>query len=65
MDRDEFDIFEKLPDGSFVWKCVASGLGEACLKLGELSRATRNELRVIHMPSKSIVVRTNVSRPSR
>lgn len=58
MDR-EYDLFEKLPDGSLIWRAVVTGHESAIAKLRELADYTTNEVRVMHMPTKSIVATMN------
>ena len=62
MDR-EYDIFEKLPDGSAVWRGFVSGLEPARAKLNELARHSRNEFFAIHTPTKDVVARMNADSP--
>lgn len=59
MERD-YDLFEIYPDGSPVWLCVVSGHEAAIAKLKELSEITKNEVRVMHLPTKSVVAVMNV-----
>jgi hypothetical protein len=42
MQRD-FDIFEKFPDGSTIWRTCVSGQFEADRKLAELAEHSQNE----------------------
>ena len=58
MDR-EYDLFEKFPDGSLIWRAVVKGHESAIAKLTELAGQTNNEVRVMHMPTKSIVATMN------
>jgi hypothetical protein len=57
----EYDIFEKLPDGSVLWRAFVQGLEPARAKLGELASSSKNEFFAIHTPTKDIVVRVNVA----
>jgi hypothetical protein len=57
----EYDIFERLPDGSVVWRAFVQGLEPARSKLGALASSSKNEFFAIHTPTKDIVVRVNVS----
>jgi hypothetical protein len=59
MDR-EYDLFEKLPDGSVVWQAAIVGLENAISRLKELAKLSPNEFFAIHTPSKAIVARINV-----
>ena len=54
MERD-YDIFEKFPDGSFVWRGVVSGHENAIRKMRELAAQTPNELHLMHVPSSSTI----------
>jgi len=46
MQRD-YDIFEKFPDGSTVWRACAHGQFEAIRKVQELANLSENEFVVI------------------
>lgn len=54
MDRN-YDLFEILPDGSPIWKCAVAGHENAIQQLRELARHTRNELRIMHLPTNTII----------
>ena len=54
MDR-EYDVFEKLPDGSHIWRAFVKGLIEARARVEELSQSSPNEFYAIHTPSQEIV----------
>jgi hypothetical protein len=61
MERD-YDLFEVLPDGSVIWKEVASGHENSIGRLKELSKQTANEVRVMHVLSNTLIAsmkRTN------
>jgi hypothetical protein len=58
MDR-EYDIFEKLPDGSILWRTVIKGLENALARLKELGAVSPNEHFAIHTPSNVIIARVN------
>jgi CheY-like chemotaxis protein len=62
MDR-EYDLFERLPDGSVLWRGTVSGLRQASLKLEEIAKATANKCFAMYMGSREIVARLN-PRPS-
>lgn len=59
MDR-EFDLFEKLPDGSVLWKAVVPGFENALIRLQSLGSISSNEHFAIHTPTKTVVARVNV-----
>jgi hypothetical protein len=54
MDR-EYDVFEKFPDGSHIWRAFVRGLIEARARVEQLSETSSNEFYAIHTPSKEIV----------
>jgi hypothetical protein len=56
----EFDIFEKLPDGTIVWREVVSGLEPAVLRMKALASVSTNEFILLYSPSNKIVDRANV-----
>lgn len=43
----EYDLFEKFPDGSSLWRASVSGLGNARLHLHELTRKSQNQFYAI------------------
>jgi hypothetical protein len=62
LDR-EYDIFERLPDGTDLWKDYVHGLEQARRKLRELAAQSKNELYAIHTPTKEIAARVNIREP--
>jgi hypothetical protein len=56
----EYDIFERLPDGTILWKDFVVGLEQTRNKLQELAALSKNEYYAIHTPTKEIVARANV-----
>ena len=46
-----FDIFEKLPDGSMIWRTFVSGQLEVERKLLELTERSSNEFLAIEVQS--------------
>jgi hypothetical protein len=48
-----------LDDGTVLWRCTVEGREEAISKLRELAAATRNELRLMHLPSQTLIARMN------
>ncbi len=58
MDRD-YGIFERLPDGSLMWREFVRGLENARAKLQGLAKRPSNEFFAIDTPSKTIVARVN------
>jgi hypothetical protein len=59
----EYDIFERLPDGTDLWKDYVHGLEQAHRKLQELAAQSKNEHYAIHTPTKEIAARVNVRQP--
>jgi hypothetical protein len=55
----EYDLFECLPDGSTLWRCVAVGAFDAHLQLYELARTTANELFAIEVLTGEVLARVN------
>ncbi len=58
MDR-TYDLFEKLSDGSVLWKSTVTGLNAALAELQELGSSSSNEHFAMHLPSKAVVARVN------
>ena len=61
--RPEYDIFEKLPDGSAIWRARVPGQYDAERKLQELGEHSLNEFFAIEINSRQlqpfIVLRSN------
>jgi hypothetical protein len=53
-----YDIFEKVSDGSLLWRTTIEGHEAAISKLRELAANTANELQVLHLPSKTLIAST-------
>jgi hypothetical protein len=58
MDR-EYDLFEVLSDGAVLWRQMATGRDNAVRKLAELSKQTSHEIRVMHIPTNTLIASTN------
>ncbi len=56
----EYDLFEKFPDGSTIWRDFVVGLEVARQRLQHLAQESTNEFFAIHTPTKEIVARENV-----
>jgi hypothetical protein len=54
-----YDIFEILSDGVSVWRAAVSGHDAGILKLRELAAQTKNEVRLMHMPTKAVIATIN------
>jgi hypothetical protein len=59
MDR-QYDLFEKFPDGSMIWKGNFVGLENAMQKLQEFATTTENECCLMHLPTKAVIASMNV-----
>lgn len=59
--KKEFDLFERLPDGSPMWRGHVSDIADIDAKLSEVARKTPNECFALHLPTKQIVRRMNGS----
>lgn len=62
MDR-SYDIFEKLPDGALIWRAAVAGHENGILKLKEIAAQTKNEVRLMHIPDKTLIAVMNVPKP--
>jgi hypothetical protein len=51
----EYDIFEVMPDGALLWRAVVVGHENAIAKLREVASKTKNECRVIHVPTNAVI----------
>jgi hypothetical protein len=57
----EYDLFERLHDDSVLWRGHVTGLESARSKLAEIAKETDNECFVMHLPTKEIVIRVNLT----
>ena len=51
----EYDLFEKFPDGSSLWRASVLGLEGTCLRLRQLARKSGNQFYAIDMVSGKII----------
>jgi hypothetical protein len=58
----EYNIFECLPDGSVQWRGTVVGLQNARTKLEEIARDSQNDHFAMHLPTRNIVLRTDLLR---
>jgi hypothetical protein len=58
MER-EYDLFEQFPNGDVLWRMTVTGHENAIQQLRELSATTYNEVRVIHLPTQTVVAVMN------
>ena len=61
MDR-SYDLFEIFPDGSAIWKGAVVGHEDAIRKLQELAARTTNEMRLMHVSTKTVIAAMNASK---
>lgn len=61
LDR-EYNIFECLPDGAVQWRATVVGLRDARTKLEEIARNSQNDHFAMHLPTRNIVLRTDLLR---
>ena len=54
-----YDLFELLPKGVLIWRAKFEGQEEAISQLQELAKQSANELRLIHIPTKTTVATAN------
>jgi hypothetical protein len=57
----EYELFEKLPDGSPIWRGNVTGLANVSAQLAEIAKETENECFAMYLPTKEIVLGLNVS----
>jgi hypothetical protein len=62
MERD-YDLFEVLPDSAVIWKETVHGHENSIRRLVELSKRTRNEVRVMHVLSNTLIASMNGPKP--
>jgi hypothetical protein len=59
VDRD-YDLFEIMPDGTPLWRQAVTGHDNAISALKELASKTKNEVRIMHLPTSSVIATVNV-----
>lgn len=59
MDR-TYDIFEKLQDGTMLWKASVVGHDAAIVELKARALRGTNEFRLMHMATNTVVAVMNV-----
>ena len=50
-----YDLFEKLTDGTMMWRESVQGYSEALRKLTQLALRSQNEWQVMHLPTKTVI----------
>jgi hypothetical protein len=58
MDR-SYDLFEKMEDGSLIWRGAVPGLDAAIAELKKLASETPNELHLMYLATHSVVAKMN------
>jgi hypothetical protein len=58
MDSD-YDVFEVHPDGSVTWRGTIYGRDAADQRLQELADTVSNELRLLHLPTQTVIATMN------
>jgi hypothetical protein len=53
--RHEYDIFEKFPDGSTIWRACVSGRYETERKMQELAEQSNNEFYAIDILVNQVI----------
>jgi hypothetical protein len=54
--KDEYDLFEKFPDGSSLWRDSVPGFKTARLQLQELTQRSKNEFYGINLTTGEVLV---------
>jgi hypothetical protein len=55
----EYDLFEMFPDGTALWRLTVTGRQEAIDALQQFSTQTANEVRVMHLPTQTVIAAIN------
>jgi hypothetical protein len=63
--RRNFDVFEKFPDGSTLWRVCVNGRYEALRKMHELAEHSGNEFFLIDIQAEVLVPSISTQRSSR
>ena len=58
MNRD-YDLFEKLPNGSVLWRMVVTGRDQCLQALRRLAEVSSNEVFAMHTPTKEVIATLN------
>jgi hypothetical protein len=58
-----YDIFEIMPDGAPMWRATVPHHEDALHKLTELAALTQNEMRLMHLPSNTLIAAINTPKP--
>jgi len=58
MER-EYDLFEHFSNEDVLWRMTVNGHENAIQQLKKLAATTSNEVRVVHLPTQSVVAVMN------
>jgi hypothetical protein len=58
MER-EYDLFEHFTNGDVLWRMTVTGHENGIQKLKELAATTSNEVRLVHLPTQSVIAVMN------
>jgi hypothetical protein len=53
--KHEYDLFEKFPDGSSLWRDSVPGFETTCLRLQELTRRSENQFYAINLATGEVL----------
>jgi hypothetical protein len=53
--KHEFDLFEKFPDGSSLWRDSVPGLETTCLRLQELAQRSENQFYALNLTTREVL----------
>ena len=51
----EYDLFEKFPDGSSLWRDSIPGTGKTYLRLQDLTRGSENQFYAINLTTGEVI----------
>jgi hypothetical protein len=54
-----YDIFEKMSDGSMLWRVAVPGHEAALHKLQEMAAKSASEFQLRHLPSNTLIATIN------
>ena len=61
----QYDLFEKLPDGCKLWRMSVRGREAALQKLRDLARKSENSFFAMHLPTREVIGTSEESKGSR
>jgi hypothetical protein len=54
-----YDLFEVMPDGDLIWRAKIDGDESAVYELLQAAKRSRNEFRLMHIPSMAVIATMN------